>query len=535
MTQWQKILAILAFAAAARHVFVAPANQPLQPPNVVTHVVQRPEFPPVGQDAELYPAELYSVEISVPAGKAVLLTSLSVAGSRQPVVLTWRECDDQSEFDSHSLTDHDLPPGWLAPVLRDLPRAARRTADAVANPEWEHIQDAVDHADSAAAVNSLLPANPRQRRFVVPFFTGQLAHDRHVLATEIAKGKRVSVYLVDGDAAAFAPRDLATNDFNANLPVASVMHAQQAATELAAQIITRCEQRLLPFVERQLGAIHDLDDDGSLTFVLAQLSVNGPDHAIEPPITGCVRPSDFMWNTFRNADSSATDWADLAHGGDLDNGGDIVYLDCLLPGGREMDAVLAHELAHAATFCLLNESVSADGELPGWLNEAIAHAIEQQVHPDSQNLAQRLTEFTARPHLFPIVIPDGSTHLSLRRGPARAAGCLFLNAVLQDLPDQSLRRIVQAGRSGVERLEQIAGRPFAELLRDWGLQRMAGSVPYPELQLNSQHPVQLQLAGTAIAWTGAAPADGVLQIQAPTAARLQITIVNQTSFRNLEP
>src|SRR6056297_2340806 len=142
VTQWQKILAILAFAAAARHVFVAPANQPLQPPNVVTHVVQRPEFPPVDQEAELYPAELYSVAISVPAGKAVLLTSLSEKGSRQPVVLTWRERDQQSEFDSHSLTDYDLPPGWSAPVLRDLPRAARRTADAVANPQWEHIQDA---------------------------------------------------------------------------------------------------------------------------------------------------------------------------------------------------------------------------------------------------------------------------------------------------------------------------------------------------------------------------------------------------------
>lgn len=492
--------------------------------------MQRPQFPEFDDDPPLQ-----TVDIRVPAGSAVLLASLSLTGVREPVILTWRDERSEPKFQLQSSEDIELPPSWQAVEHRRLPQLHLQAQNATtAHPE--HIPDTSDRAAGAEEGRSLLPTDPRQRRFVVPFFTGQLVHDRYVLATEIAKGKRVSVYLVDGDAAAFAPRDSATGDFNSDLPVASVMHAQQAAADLAAEIINRCEQRLLPFVERQLGTIHDLDDDGNLTFVLAQLSVNGPDHPIEPPITGCVRPSDFLFNTFQHSDPAGGDWSDFSNGhGGSDGGGDIVYLDCLLPSGREMDAVLAHELAHAATFCLLNDATVSGSELPGWLNEAIAHAIEQQVHPDSQNLAQRLAEFTARPHLFPIVIPDGSTHLSLRRGPARAAGCLFLNAVLQDLPDQSLRRIVQAGRSGVERLEQIAGRPFAELLRDWGLQRMAGSVPYPELPLNSQYPVQLQLAGTAIAWTGAAPVDGVLQIQAPTAARLQITIVDQTSFRNLEP
>ncbi|MEZ6131325.1 MAG: hypothetical protein R3C59_21840 [Planctomycetaceae bacterium] len=491
---------MLFVVAAISRIATRPEIPAAKPEPLISHSVQRPILSAHESDAERC-----SLQIPVNIGQAVLLGSLDQSAGMHSVQLTW--LDDAGE-----LAVDDVPNTWPPLVTRTLPEPS-----VLLNDEQRPVQfEPAIPASTASQDLKPSAADRRHRRFVVPFFCGQLVHDRVVMATEIARGQRVSVYLADGDAGAYETDSATGSSLSGELAVTSLVHSQAAALEVATDIIQRAEQRLLPFVEHRLCRIADLDGDGRLSLVLAELSVEGPDdQRIEPPVTGCVRPDDFR-----------VGGTDLNHDG---SGCDIVYLTCRLPEGEERDAVLAHEFAHAATFCLLNERPDPLSELPGWLNEAIAHVIEHQVSPHSVNLKNRLQRFIQEPSGFPLVIPDGLPHLTVRRGPARAAACLFLNATLPRHSDDCLRRLVQSSEAGVGRLEYVTGRDFRELFRDWGLFMMASTGRFPEYCIDSDQDVLLRLAGTSCTWTTTATQKGVLHIQAPPDARLQITIVNQTS------
>ncbi len=318
----------------------------------------------------------------------------------------------------------------------------------------------------------------RRRRFTVPLFTAVGVSDRTLLLHEIGHGDHVRVY-------------------------ASARN--NSAAKLARAVVERLERRLIRFVETRVGALADADRDGYLTVVLSQLETREPVHTGGEPVRGCVRAADV-----------------LAPG---DFGGDIIYLSETLPVDEELDAILAHEVTHLAIFSRLCTSAERT-QLPGWLNEAVAHYVECQVNPGSRNMATRLATFRRRPADFPVVVPDHHASLSLRRGPSRAAGCLFISSVLLRLPQRAVHDVVAGSGGAVQRLEHVTGRSFGELFRDWGLQMIAAGDNLPRWEvMDRQEFVQL-LTGTALSWSDPVRSDGMLTIMSAGDCRLQVTVLS---------
>ncbi len=490
-----KTIVLLAVVAAA--VITGAAFRPKTPATPeAAHVPS--DTPPVESYGNDFAGLKYAA-VRLSPGNAVLLGSLDQTAQQHQMRMVWNPDDHRASYTltgSHSVLS--FPEEWSLPVEATLPDSAfsHGWVDSAELSGAAVTKERLAEDLAAVKVHRLVDEN-RTRRFVVPFFSDQTVHDRHVLATEIAHGNRVSVYLVENDESAFHQ---------------DRSEAIKVAVEVASEIIRRCEGRVLDFVEAQLGAITDLDDDGRLTFVMGHLSEHGFNHRNEQPITGCVRPDDFLKHAVPN--------------GSVHTGGDIVYLDCSLPDGEELDAVLAHELTHAATFCVVRESECLEScSLPGWLNEAIAHYVEYRINPRSENLKHRLADFTRQPHRFPLVIPDSVQQLSLRRGPARAAACLFLLSTLQQMPADSLRTMICRPESGTQRLESIAGEVFPEIFRNWGLQSMASQRDFPRWDFCDSGERDLHLAGTAFTWTAPVVKSGTLEIFAPVESDLQITVV----------
>lgn len=495
MRDWPTIIAALIVLAAAWQTGreVTMTSPPLRPADVLS----------VASAQRNASDGVVSASLRLSAGSAVLFGSLDQTATQHELQLIWH-ADDSSSTHLLTTSHHamNFPSDWQLPVDVVLPKKGHSADDKTASDE--SASACFSHSGSVNSPCRL--RNGRPRRFVVPFFCGQTVHDRHVLATEIARGDRVSVYLVNGDESAFGqnPED-----------------AGDRAWNVASDVVQRTESGVLGFVESQLGAISDLDDDGRLSFVMGQLSEHRSAECDQQPITGCVRPEDFL--------------ADLRTAESANPGGDIVYLDCTLPKGNELDAVLAHELAHAATFCLINETGDPKRcQLPAWLNEAVAHYIELQVNPRSGNLQRRLTEFTQKPNGFPVVIPDSLRQLSLRRGPARAAACLFLSSALEKLPAGSLKNLVCSSQAGTQRLESVTGESFPEIFRRWGLNLMKSSRQFPSHNIADGKERHLYLAGTAFAWTVPVTESGTLEITAPTDSQLQVTIVRSGKMRTTE-
>ena len=321
-------------------------------------------------------------------------------------------------------------------------------------------------------------AGDRARRFTVPLFTATGVRDRTLLLHEIGHGDHVRVY--------------------------ATAHSN-SAVKLARAVVERLERRLIRFVETRVGALADSDRDGHLTIVLSQLETRAQVLTADEPVRGCVRAADV-----------------LAPG---DFGGDIIYLSETLPVDDELDSILAHEVTHLAVFSRLCTNAERT-PLPTWLNEAMAHYVECQVNPDSRNMATRLQNFRRRPADFPVIVPEHHAPLSLRRGPSRAAGCLFLSSVLLRLPQHAVHDVIDGPGGAVQRLEHVTGRSFEELFRDWGLQMINAGDGLPRWEVIDRQESVQQLTGTALSWSAPVKCDGTLTIQSSGDCRLQVTVLS---------
>jgi hypothetical protein len=306
--------------------------------------------------------------------------------------------------------------------------------------------------------------------------------------------------------------------------------------------------------------VADIDNSGDISVLLCNLDASSHEDTDDPvPLQGCVRGSDFL----------------EPH---RDFSGDIIYLDRSVPEHR-LPAVLTHELTHAATFSLIRNTAHAaqtncvpdisppvafigqpgfsklnpatsspSNPIPAWLNEAIAHCVEYQLVPDSDNLSERLDTFRRHPNLFPCVVPEG-THLSTYgRNGCRAAGMLFLtDVVMRQCPDLSLTDIAKAASTSQHGLEATTGTPFANLFRAWTIHQLRqsvlaerGSQPSDAgvfiHNLSDMHHSRYQLRGTAAVYLRpSAKAGGTLTITASPDARFQVTVVREQDLLTDDP
>ena len=324
------------------------------------------------------------------------------------------------------------------------------------------------------------------RRFAVPFFAANgSVFERFVVGQLIAAGSTTRLYLDES------------------------LLESHAGSEVSHEIIHLIEIGLREFVEEQLVPIADVDEDQHLTIVMCRLADAQTTKPGEEPLRGCVREKDFL---NRN-------WA---------FGGDIIYLDVEQPRDLQLAAVLAHELAHAATFSAQRMSGLTDlpgGKLPFWMNEGIAHFLEHSVCNDSDNLRQRLNRYSRQPNAYSLVLPDDYLNLRVRRGPARAAALSFMS-FCASTRSELLSELVKSQGEGLDTVEQITGESFDTLFREWSIHEssMTREIPISV----SDSPQSVSIAGTSFATFSSPRQSGFIQITAHADAALQVTVIEQS-------
>jgi hypothetical protein len=231
-------------------------------------------------------------------------------------------------------------------------------------------------------------------------------------------------------------------------------HADRAGLQPTLDDIVRTfDDEVYPRACRQLGRALDVDRDGRFTILLTgwlgKLS-NG-----KVALGGFVRGSDF--------------YRDLA--APFGNRCDMMYLNTDLRPGRHLRTLLAHEYTHAVIF---SEHVFADylPETPrrdeeGWLNEGLAHLVEDLYGYSWSNLDYRISAFLSAPERYRLVVPDYYGAGLWRSHGNRGATYLFLRWCSDRFGSDLLHELIQTNLAGITNVEVATRTPFAELFRQW--------------------------------------------------------------------
>ncbi len=427
------------------------------------------------------------------AGSIIVFGSLDQSAGRHSVDLLWQPSTSDRpipcSLNGCCRVSGNSPDIWDVAIL---PQCTVGCCNSSSAP----IQ--LDHLDSGEGISGVaMPTSNESvgtsRRFSIPCFTQCGARSHHKIAKLVASGSRTRVYVADDT-------QLSSHVCNVANRIANVLDGE-----------------LRDFVESHLGAVHDIDDDQHLTVLFGSLSTDERRCCESHPINGCVRADDFL---------------DV----DAEFGGDIIYIDTQVPTGRDLMAILTHELAHAAIFSTLR-SKAIEGELsldfagatlPCWLNESIAHYLEQLVCPDSGNLERRVARFCDAPNLFPLVIPDDLPQNNVFRGPTRAAGCLFLQSVMDGLQPGDIGTMIGHPHGWHGAVRQLTGVPFSELFRNWTVQMAQGN------QVGTHHLTSfcassIELSGTSFVCHTVGDVGGVLTVDCLSDCQLQVTILKPKS------
>lgn len=349
-------------------------------------------------------------------------------------------------------------------------------------------------------------ADTSLRRFLIPHFQREQAIQQPGVASPIAEGSRVKVYV-----------DLSLVDGNSNLP------QNHPLRDTAIRACEMIENELLPLIELWIGRITDLDGDHRLSVVLTDLDRENSSN--ENPVLGCVRRSDFL----------AHDPNPLA--------GDIIYLDQHLPQQEQLAALLAHELTHAAVFCFPHEAADdspmRNHSVPSWLNEAAAHWVERHFCSTPTGYAAREAAFRQNPALCPIILSDDNHDLTSRRTGSRVAGFTFLQQHLSN--PAAIRNVLQQSTRFDQSIAATTQASFSELFREWTIRQacetpdaisnLRSRVSCCSLESASQDPVRRKLHGTAFLVVHS-EVDQEVHIDAQQNAQLQITVVVHGSDHN---
>jgi hypothetical protein len=343
-----------------------------------------------------------------------------------------------------------------------------------------------------------LPAPPPQRVFYL--FTGdQDFHDAAAYTAVVgelrAVGRHCQVYV---DRAHADPRALQPTIDDA---------------------VRTFDEQVYPVAQRRLGQALDVDRDGRFTILFTGLLDRLQRGTVS--LGGFVRGSDF----FR--DQAAP----------FGNRCDVMYLNTNLKPGPHLRTVLAHEYTHAVVF---SEHVFGD-YLPvasrqdeeSWLNEALAHVVEELHGLSWTNLDYRVSAFLSAPERYRLVVGDYYASRVWRDPGTRGAAYLFLRWCRARCGDELLPRLARSNLRGVLNLEVATQRPFPELFRAWSAAVLLGEAgaPGPDLRrplgsrlLCGPRFADVPLHGgrheLRLAGTGA----GYVLLHSPAGARSRVTV-----------
>src|SRR5205823_241434 len=229
-------------------------------------------------------------------------------------------------------------------------------------------------------------------------------------------------------------------------------------------IIRTFDQEVYPRACRTLGRAADVDRDGRFTIFLTPWLGKLGDGKLS--LGGFVRGSDF----FR----------DLAP--PFGNRCDMMYLNTDLQPGPTLRTILAHEYTHAVIFSehmfgsYQPQAPRQDEE--GWLNEGLAHVVEDLHGYSWSNLDYRISAFLSAPERYQLVVPDYFRAGLFRSHGHRGAAYLFLRWCCDRYGDDLLRQLVQTNLTGTANLEAATHERFADLFRQWTIAMRLGGTNF---------------------------------------------------------
>ena len=273
-----------------------------------------------------------------------------------------------------------------------------------------------------------------------------------------------------------------------------------------------------PISTDRWGPSFDVDGDGRLTVLLTSWLAHLGGGALA--VQGCVRPADF----------------DPRISAPFSNRCDMIYLDAGLLPGPHLQTILAHEYGHVLMMSRKTlPALSPNGfalEEEAWLDEAIAHRVEDDLGFSQSNLAHRIAAYRADPASYSLIVPDYHRANLFRSHGHRGAAYLFLSECCQAGDGLTLLRLMSSRSVGVANLEQSTGVPFATLFQSWSiapfLDDRTPSSRLPRFQSvdPGTPPLTQRLASTATTYyvvDGSSTGAIQVHLEAPPDAQLQVS------------
>jgi len=276
-----------------------------------------------------------------------------------------------------------------------------------------------------------MPPATRTRRFHLLVRDGDVASASNYLRIEgrlAAVGEHVQVYVDSRDSGAVDPG-------------------------LVREAVSTFEDGVHPLAVRRFGPAEDVDGDGRFTIFVSSWLDRLAGGRIK--VDGFVRAADF----------------DPGLSEPFGNHCDMMYLGASLRPGPHLRTVIAHEYTHAITFSRRAFPAGPDGRLgieeEGWLDEGLAHLVEDLHGYSRSNLDYRVSAFLSRPEKYRLVVDDYYAADLFRSHGNRGGAFLFLRWCLDRHGDAVLDRLVRSRLRGTANLEAATGESFESLYRGW--------------------------------------------------------------------
>ena len=280
-----------------------------------------------------------------------------------------------------------------------------------------------------APVSSRTP--PPERYFHMMIRDGDVGSPSNYLAVKgvlRAVGERVQVYVAEQDERLVGP-------------------------DLTADVVSTFDDHVYPVAARSFGLAEDVDNDGRFTILISSWLARLGDgkHAVD----GYVRVTDL----------------DESYPAPFGNRCDMMYLSAALRPGPHMRTVMAHEYNHAVMFTrkyLQQKTAGGESiEEEGWLDEGIAHLVEDAHGFGRSNLDHRVSAFLSSPERYRLVVDDYFAADLFRGHGNRGSTYLFLRWCADRCGPAFASTLMGSPLHGIENLEAATGRTFADLYRSW--------------------------------------------------------------------
>ena len=251
-------------------------------------------------------------------------------------------------------------------------------------------------------------------------------------------------------------------------------------------VVATFDENVFPTAAERFGPAVDVDHDGRFTVLFSSwlTRLAGGKASVD----GFVRGADL----------------DTTLGEPFGNRCDMMYLSTTLKAGPHLRTIIAHEYTHAVTFsrkALARGRVGPEEE--GWLDEGLAHLVEDALGFSRSNIDYRVSAFLSRPERYRLVVDDYYAADLFRSHGNRGATYLFLRWCVDRYGPGLLDSLVRSERRGVENLEAATGSSFADLFRRWTVALYSSGVD-PAVPLDEAYR-SIDLRGELEDWVLAGP------------------------------